>query len=144
MFVPFFGQFSWGHRIFVRSNESVVGVYRPRSTNALRHWQSLRQGRDTEMQDLLQTEVDYLLAHHQTLAKEYPNKYLVIQGPKVHTTGDDFESACQAGIKLLRGNFLVRHVDHPEDEEIFLPTVILEDDVNLDHYEETQAALDSG
>ena len=95
------------------------------------------------MQDLLQTEVDYLQANHHALAKEYPNKYLVIQGSQVYATGDDFESACDKGCELLEGNFLVRHVDRPKDREIFLPTVILKDDIDLEYYE-TRVNLDSG
>ena len=73
---------------------------------------------------LLEVESNYIQSHHEKLARQYPNKYLVIQGEKVHLACDDFDTAADEGAAILIGDFLVRHVDHPEDPVAFVPTML--------------------
>ena len=72
------------------------------------------------MPELLEVERDYIQTHHKELSEKYPDKYLVIQGCSVHSQAESFEAGANWGMANLEGDFLVRHVDHPEDEEILV------------------------
>jgi hypothetical protein len=73
---------------------------------------------------ILQTEVEYLKANQESLSQRYPGKHLVIQGQQVIDACDTRKEAADRGMKQTEGDFLVRHVDHPEDPVIFMPTVL--------------------
>ena len=63
----------------------------------------------------LETEVKFLLKNHETLRKKHPGRYLVIQGERVIHADRDEDAAVDVGMKNLKGDFLVRHVDQPDD-----------------------------
>ncbi len=71
--------------------------------------------------NMLQVERDFIQSQHAELAKEYPNKFLAIQGTEVLAAEDDFDDAADRGSELAAGDFLVRHVDHPDDPVINIP-----------------------
>ena len=76
------------------------------------------------MPEILEIERKYLLENHQVLAARHPNQFLVIQGEQVFGAYDDYDQAVDSGIERLEGDFLVRHVNDPEDPVVFIPTVL--------------------
>lgn len=72
------------------------------------------------MSQFLEVERNYIQANHKELARRYPDKFLVIQGCEVHFQADSFVAGADWGMANLRGHFLCRHVNHPEDQEILL------------------------
>ena len=64
---------------------------------------------------ILEAEVQYLRENQESLAQQYPNQFLVIQGQAVIHADLDEGSAIDTGMEKLHGDFLVRHVNYPED-----------------------------
>ena len=76
--------------------------------------------------DLLRTEKDYLLAHREELAKQYPGRYLLIQGEKVFGAYETYDAGVRAGLRMSPFEpFLVRSVLHPEDQPMNIPALSL-------------------
>jgi len=59
------------------------------------------------------------MENHEALSKEYPDQYLVIQGERVVCADPDETAALDAGLNAVEGDFLLRHVDKPEDPIFF-------------------------
>jgi len=71
---------------------------------------------------MLEREFKYFKENHDTLYREYPNKYLVIQGDNVITSKDTFEEALNEAIRkgLEVGSFMVQLCS--EGEEAYTQT----------------------
>ena len=78
------------------------------------------------LNDILQTEKDYLRSNQAKLAKQYPGQYLVIQGEEVLGAADSQDDAIEIAASLGTGPFLVRSVHRPEDDaDAMVPALAL-------------------
>lgn len=76
------------------------------------------------MADLLATENAYLKVNRETLASQYPGKYVLIMGEEVHGAFETHDLGVDAGIRLFgRGPFLVRSVLDPEPDTLVIPAL---------------------
>ena len=73
---------------------------------------------------IFETESKFFWENREALSKEYPGQYLVVQGERVICADPDEDAAVDAGMKQLEGDFLVRHVDHPEDPISFTGLIV--------------------
>lgn len=82
----------------------------------------------------LETEKAYLRDNNVELKKQYPDKYLVLQGTTVCGAYDTYESAITEGVSQLGpGPFLVRSVSQIEDAEVLnVPVLALGMPLNVD------------
>ncbi len=78
------------------------------------------------MDAILATEKRFFQEHHAELAKQYPGKYLLIQGEHVYGGYETHDKAVRAGIAHLDKNpFLVRSVLNPEGEKLVAPALTI-------------------
>ena len=78
------------------------------------------------MSELLATERAYLRNNLESLAAEYPGRYLLIKGKQVYGAYEEHDQAVDVGIKLFgRGPFLVRSVTDPEPEPLVIPALVV-------------------
>lgn len=76
------------------------------------------------MPELLATERAFLKENIETLAHDYPGRYLLIKGENVHGAFETCELAVEAGIKLFgRGPFLARSVTDPDPDPVTIPVL---------------------
>lgn len=68
--------------------------------------------------DPLATEKAWLKANLESLAREFPEKYLLLKGQNAYGSFETYAQGVEAGIRLFgRGPFLVRSVREPDDGE---------------------------
>ena len=70
------------------------------------------------MKDPLETEKTYLAAHRAELAKQFPEKYLLIKGEKAYRAFETYDQAVLEGVRLFGpGPFLVRSITQTRDAD---------------------------
>lgn len=78
------------------------------------------------MPELLTTERAYLKNNLDSLARQYPGRYLLIKGEEVYGAFETHDLGVDAGIKLFgRGPFLVRSVSDPEPDPLVIPALVV-------------------
>ena len=61
--------------------------------------------------NLLSTETTYYQEHREDLERQYPNRFVLIHGDRIHGAYDTKEMAIDAGYRLFgEGPYLVRKV----------------------------------
>ena len=76
---------------------------------------------------VLHVERKYLKDNVAKLRKQYPGKFLLIQGPEVHGAFDSYDEGVVAGLQEFPtgDGFLVRSVDEPDDPVFVIPVLAL-------------------
>lgn len=83
-----------------------------------------RTDKGVAVPELLATERAFLKKNIETLAHDYPGRYLLIKGENVHGAFETYELAVEAGIKLFgRGPFLARSVTDPDPDPVTIPVL---------------------
>ena len=78
------------------------------------------------MTELLSVERDFWKKNAKELTKNYPNKFLLIKGAKVHGDYSTHDEAVTAGVEMFAaGPFWVCSVEKPEPDPLNIPSLVV-------------------